>query len=78
MNIRCYDCIGGRKVSRDIKALAKGVHVVVGTPGRLLDLIKREALVTDKIKILCLDEADEMFSRGFKNQITKGRFLQST
>ncbi|KAF8800738.1 DEAD-domain-containing protein [Phlegmacium glaucopus] len=70
MNIRCYDCIGGRKVSGDVKKLEKGVHVVVGTPGRLLDLIKRE-LVTDKIKMLCLDEADEMFSRGFKKQIVK-------
>ncbi|KAF8808230.1 DEAD-domain-containing protein [Phlegmacium glaucopus] len=71
MDIRCYDCIGGRKVSGDVKKLGKGVHVVVGTPGRLLDLVKRGALVTDKIKILCLDEADEMFSRGFKKQILK-------
>jgi translation initiation factor 4A len=41
----------------------------VGTPGRLLDLIKRKSLVTDKIKIFCLDEADEMLSSSFKTQI---------
>ncbi|GLB44248.1 putative type III restriction enzyme, res subunit [Lyophyllum shimeji] len=73
MNIKCYACIGGTKVSKDVKKLESGlrVHVVVGTPGRLLDLIKRGALVMDKIKILCLDEADEMLSRGFKIQIMK-------
>jgi translation initiation factor 4A len=73
MNIKCHGCIGGTKISRDVKKLEKGVHVVVGTPGRLLGLIQRKALVMDKIKILCLDEADEMFSRGFKGQIMKGR-----
>jgi len=73
MDIKCCACIGGRKVAADVKILEKGVHVVVGTPGRLLDLINRKALVTDKIKIFCLDEADEMFSRGFKKQIMKGR-----
>ncbi|KAF8812975.1 DEAD-domain-containing protein [Phlegmacium glaucopus] len=71
MNIRCYDCIGGRKAAKDVKKLEKGIHVVVGTPGRLIELIKRRALVTDKIKIFCLDEADEMLSRGFKKQIMK-------
>lgn len=74
MNIKCCGCIGGRKVAVDVKTLQKGIHVVVGTPGRLLDLINRKALVTDKIKIFCLDEADEMLSRTFKNQIMKGRF----
>ncbi|KAF8961819.1 P-loop containing nucleoside triphosphate hydrolase protein [Flammula alnicola] len=77
MNIKCYGCIGGRKVSKDVETLEKGVHVIVGTPGRLLDLINRKALVMDKTKILCLDEADEMLSRGFKRQIMKGRFPPS-
>ena len=61
-------------MTRDVKTLAEGVHVVVGTPGRLLHLIRLKALVTDKIKILCLDEADEMLSRGFKVQIMEGRY----
>lgn len=46
-----------------------GVHVVVGTPGRVWDMIQRKALNPDKIKIFILDEADEMLSRGFKDQI---------
>ena len=78
MNIKCYTCIGGRKVAQDVLELEKGVHVVVGTPGRLLHLIGWKALVTDKIKILCLDEADEMLSRGFEIQIMEGRYPFST
>jgi translation initiation factor 4A len=73
MNIKCYGCIGGTKVSKDVKKLERGVHVLVGTPGRLLGLIKRKALVMDSVKVFCLDEADEMLSRGFKVQITQGR-----
>merc|ERR1712071_471175 len=49
--------------------LEQGVHVVVGTPGRVFDMINRRALHTDKIRIFVLDEADEMLSRGFKDQI---------
>jgi translation initiation factor 4A len=75
MNIKCCACIGGTKVAVDIKTLEEGVHVVVGTPGRLLHLINLKALVMDKIKIFCLDEADEMLSRVFKKQIMKGRSL---
>ena len=47
----------------------ENVHVIVGTPGRVFDMIGRRALKTDNIKIFCLDEADEMLSRGFKDQI---------
>lgn len=74
MNIKCHACIGGRNVNRDVRVLGKGVHVIVGTPGRLLHLLKKKALITDKIKIVCLDEADEMFSRGFESQIMEGMF----
>jgi len=49
--------------------LESGVHVVVGTPGRVFDMINRRALNTSKIRIFVLDEADEMLSRGFKDQI---------
>jgi len=73
MNIKCCACIGGTKVAVDVETLEKGVHVVVGTPGRLLSLINRKALVMDKIKIFCVDEADEMLQREFKKQIMKGR-----
>jgi len=49
--------------------LQEGVQVVVGTPGRVYDMINRRALRTDNMKIFCMDEADEMLSRGFKDQI---------
>ncbi|TRM61302.1 P-loop containing nucleoside triphosphate hydrolase protein [Schizophyllum amplum] len=69
MNIECHACVGGTAVRDDIARLQEGVHVVVGTPGRVHDMIGRRALRTDHIKIFCLDEADEMLSRGFKDQI---------
>ncbi|KAK0482710.1 hypothetical protein IW261DRAFT_1562400 [Armillaria novae-zelandiae] len=69
MNIECHACVGGTNVREDMAKLQEGVHVVVGTPGRVYDMINRRALRTDTIKIFCLDEADEMLSRGFKDQI---------
>nr|ABU41052.1 eukaryotic translation initiation factor 4A [Lepeophtheirus salmonis] len=65
----CYACIGGRSISSDIRALEHGPHIVVGTPGRVFDMITREHLRTENIKMFVLDEADEMLSRGFKEQI---------
>ncbi|KAF8263585.1 P-loop containing nucleoside triphosphate hydrolase protein [Lactarius quietus] len=69
MNVECHACVGGTNVREDMTKLQEGVHVVVGTPGRVYDMINRRALRTDTIKIFCLDEADEMLSRGFKDQI---------
>jgi translation initiation factor 4A len=69
MNIECHACVGGTNVREDMAKLQEGVHVVVGTPGRVFDMINRRAFRTDHIKIFCLDEADEMLSRGFKDQI---------
>jgi len=69
MNVECHACVGGTNVRDDMSKLQEGVHVVVGTPGRVYDMINRRALRTDNIKIFCLDEADEMLSRGFKDQI---------
>merc|ERR1719245_1713907 len=53
----------------DIAKLQSGQHVVVGTPGRVFDLIGRRALQVDELVSFVLDEADEMLSRGFKDQI---------
>ena len=61
--------IGGTKVDDNFKALDKGVHIIIGTPGRVFDMIKRYVLKTDKIHSFIMDEADEMLSRGFKDQI---------
>jgi len=69
MGVQCLCCVGGGKVQEDIARLDAGVHVIVGTPGRVMDMITRKALDTRNIKIFVLDEADEMLSRGFKEQI---------
>jgi translation initiation factor 4A len=62
-------CIGGRNVQTDIQKLEEGIQVVVGTPGRVQDLIDRGAIDPSTIKLFVLDEADEMLSIGFKDQI---------
>ncbi|XP_057963476.1 eukaryotic initiation factor 4A-3 [Malania oleifera] len=69
INIQAHACIGGKSVGDDIRKLEYGVHVVSGTPGRVCDMIKRRTLRTRAIKLLILDESDEMLSRGFKDQI---------
>eukprot|EP01098_Paradermamoeba_levis_P005036 TRINITY_DN2136_c0_g1_i1.p1 TRINITY_DN2136_c0_g1~~TRINITY_DN2136_c0_g1_i1.p1 ORF type:complete len:408 (-),score=135.69 TRINITY_DN2136_c0_g1_i1:108-1331(-) len=69
LNVRCHSCIGGTRVRDDIAKLQTGVHVVVGTPGRVYDMLCRQVLKPNFIKIFILDEADEMLSRGFKDQI---------
>jgi len=69
LNVRCHACIGGTRVRDDISKLQSGVHIVVGTPGRVYDMLCRRVLRPDFIKIFVLDEADEMLSRGFKDQI---------
>jgi len=69
MGVLCHACIGGTNVQQDIRVLEAGQHVVVGTPGRVYDMINRQALDPRGIKTFVLDEADEMLSRGFKDQI---------
>lgn len=69
MNIQAHCCIGGKSIGEDIRKLEYGVHAVSGTPGRVFDMIKRRTLRTRSIKMLILDEADEMLGRGFKEQI---------
>jgi ATP-dependent RNA helicase DeaD len=60
---------GGANIVHQIKDLKKGAHIVVGTPGRVLDLIKRKALKLQNIRWLILDEADEMLNMGFKDDL---------
>lgn len=62
MNVECHACIGGTSVRDDMKALQDGPQVVVGTPGRVQDMIQRRVLKTDSMKMFVLDEADEMLS----------------
>merc|ERR1712149_128077 len=69
MGAQCHACIGGTSVKEDMRKLDHGQHIVVGTPGRVFDMISRKVLRTNDIKQFVLDEADEMLSRGFKDQI---------
>eukprot|EP00105_Crassostrea_gigas_P007589 XP_011421890.2 PREDICTED: eukaryotic initiation factor 4A-II [Crassostrea gigas] len=69
MGASCHACIGGTNVREDIHRLQAGVNIVVGTPGRVYDMISRRALNPRNIQLFVLDEADEMLSRGFKDQI---------
>lgn len=69
MNIQCHCCIGGTNIGDDIRKLDYGQHIVVGTPGRVYDMIRRRNLRTRSIKVLILDEADEMLNKGFHEQI---------
>jgi len=69
MGAKCHACIGGTSVREDMRQLDIGQHVVVGTPGRVFDMISRKVLRVNDIKQFVLDEADEMLSRGFKDQI---------
>ena len=62
---------GGEKINRQIKNLSRPTHIVVATPGRLLDIIERKAVDISNVKTLILDEADEMLSMGFKEDLNK-------
>ena len=69
MEVECHASFGGTSVRDDAKALSEGPHVIVGTPGRVHDMIQRRYLRTDHIKMFVVDEADEMLSSAFKEQI---------
>eukprot|EP00199_Chlamydomonas_sp_CCMP681_P002051 CAMPEP_0119101226 /NCGR_PEP_ID=MMETSP1180-20130426/334_1 /TAXON_ID=3052 ORGANISM="Chlamydomonas cf sp, Strain CCMP681" /NCGR_SAMPLE_ID=MMETSP1180 /ASSEMBLY_ACC=CAM_ASM_000741 /LENGTH=412 /DNA_ID=CAMNT_0007085311 /DNA_START=118 /DNA_END=1356 /DNA_ORIENTATION=+ len=69
LQVKCHACVGGTSVREDARILGDGVHTVVGTPGRVYDMLRRRNLRADSIKMFVLDEADEMLSRGFKDQI---------
>lgn len=60
---------GGDSIERQIKALRGGVHIVVGTPGRTMDMMERRALKLEKVSYMVLDEADEMLDMGFREDI---------
>merc|ERR1712100_886900 len=68
-SVQVHCCIGGTKMGQDIAKLEQGQHIVSGTPGRVFDMIKRQALSTRSIKMVVLDEADEMLHQGFREAI---------
>ncbi|MEM8829787.1 MAG: DEAD/DEAH box helicase [Cyanobacteria bacterium P01_G01_bin.19] len=67
---------GGQSIERQISRLRRGVQIVVGTPGRIIDLLERGELKLDSLKLAILDEADEMLSMGFIDDIK--RILRQT
>jgi ATP-dependent RNA helicase DeaD len=71
LNVRVLAVYGGQPYGPQISRLNRGVDVVVGTPGRLLDLIERNALNIKHIRTLVLDEADEMLNMGFMEDVEK-------
>jgi ATP-dependent RNA helicase DeaD len=68
-NFRVTAVYGGANIETQIKAIKRGCHSVVGTPGRVLDLIRRNVLKLNKVRWLVLDEADEMLNMGFKEDL---------
>ncbi|BFM38643.1 DEAD/DEAH box helicase [Synechocystis sp. LKSZ1] len=60
---------GGQSIERQIRSLERGVQIVVGTPGRVIDLIERKKLILDTVNWVVLDEADEMLSMGFIDDV---------
>ena len=75
-NVRVVPVFGGQPIQRQLQALKRGVHVVVATPGRAIDHIKRGSLDLDAVQTVVLDEADEMLDMGFTEDIEA--ILQAT
>jgi ATP-dependent RNA helicase DeaD len=73
---RLTTCVGGMDPRREQHALSAGVHIVIGTPGRLCDHLERSALVLSRIEAVVLDEADEMLDMGFREDLE--RLLDAT
>ncbi|MCR5102695.1 MAG: DEAD/DEAH box helicase [Butyrivibrio sp.] len=67
--IKVLPIYGGQDISRQIRALSNGVQIVVGTPGRVMDHMRRHTLKLADVKVLVLDEADEMLDMGFREDI---------
>ena len=68
---RITTCVGGMDPRRESHALSSGVHIVVGTPGRLCDHLARKSLVLDRLAAVVLDEADEMLDMGFREDLER-------
>lgn len=69
LRIRSTVVIGGESIRRQIFSLQRNPNIIIGTPGRIIDLLKQKAISLDKVKILVLDEADRMLDMGFAPQL---------
>jgi ATP-dependent RNA helicase DeaD len=68
-SVRSTAVYGGASIGEQIRELKRGIHIVVATPGRLIDLIERKAINLENINYIVLDEADEMLNMGFREDI---------
>lgn len=69
LSVKVHACERGGGVHDDQRTFSHGVHVVVGTPDCIFDMLRRQSLGPDYVKMIVLNQADELISRGFKNQI---------
>ena len=69
MKVTAHCCVGGKSVDEDLKRFNHGTQIISGTPGRVYDMIQRKTFKTKNVKMLIIDEADEMLSKGFKEQV---------
>ncbi|MCR5153291.1 MAG: DEAD/DEAH box helicase [Lachnospiraceae bacterium] len=67
--VKILPVYGGQDISKQIRSLKGGVQVVIGTPGRVMDHMRRHTLKPETVKMICLDEADEMLDMGFREDI---------
>ena len=68
-SIKCMAIYGGESIERQILGLKKGVQIIVGTPGRVMDHMRRRTIKLNQVKMVILDEADEMLNMGFEEDI---------
>ena len=69
LKLKLYVLIGGTDFKDDVSALKSGVHLIVGTPGKIYAMVKKGFFKTDFLKLFIMDEADELLSSDFKSQI---------
>jgi translation initiation factor 4A len=69
MDVTTVLCVGGMSMDDNISKLRNGAQIVIGTTGRIMDLIKRKYLLTNKIKLFVMDEADQLLDMHFKEQV---------
>jgi ATP-dependent RNA helicase DDX41 len=62
-------CIGGISMSEQSHVLSKGLHIVIATPGRLIDMLEKKRFTFNNCKFLCMDEADRMIDLGFEDDV---------
>jgi ATP-dependent RNA helicase DeaD len=69
LDIQVLPIYGGQPIERQLRALRAGVHIVIGTPGRVMDHLRRGSLDVSSVRMLILDEADEMLDMGFEEEL---------